>query len=283
MGKQTTEIATIDVARVTVQKNNGIEYILDTASKIDVSPQTEEQKAVSLIVKGVLRAQKRAQTTLLGNEIKLTDNVFSPELVEIIQGGEILYGNSEFAAGVDKLEIGTKNPDTPVTVTIIAPTTSSSTLSVLATSNDISINLATSSSSMVTSTANDVKAAIEASTSVSALITCTVSGTGTGIVEAAAKTTISTAVVGYNPPTVGSNTTSNETFTLKAYSAQYDVSGNIVQYECIEYPNCQGKPISLSSEDGKFRAPEYTITSAPAQGERPYSISYMKSLPDVAA
>lgn len=47
------------------------------------------------------------------------------------------------------------------------------------------------------------------------------------------------------------------------------------------YPNCQGQPVALSSEDGVFRAPEYTITSAPDKGQAPYEIAYVKELPDV--
>jgi para-nitrobenzyl esterase len=46
-------------------------------------------------------------------------------------------------------------------------------------------------------------------------------------------------------------------------------------------PNCQGQPVALSSEDGVFRAPEYTITSAPDKGQAPYEIAYVKELPDV--
>ena len=64
-----------------------------------------------------------------------------------------------------------------------------------------------------------------------------------------------------------------------AYSAQYDSSGAIVQYEKITYPNCIGVPVSFSSEDGAFRAPEYTINSAPKTGEAPYKIEYVATLP----
>ena len=35
----------------------------------------------------------------------------------------------------------------------------------------------------------------------------------------------------------------------------------------------------VGSEDGAFRAPEYTINSAPKTGEAPYVISYVESLP----
>jgi len=88
-------------------------------------------------------------------------------------------------------------------------------------------------------------------------------------------------VSSYTPPTVGSGT-KGEVFKLHAFSAQYDASGQIVQYEKITYPNCQGVPIAFSSDDGAFRAPEYTINSAPKKTEAPYEIHYVSELPVVS-
>lgn len=83
----------------------------------------------------------------------------------------------------------------------------------------------------------------------------------------------------YEPPKAGSGE-KGEIFELDAYSAQYDASGQIVKYEKITYPNCQGSPFGLGSEDDVFRIPEYTIMSAPKTGEAPYKISYVSELPD---
>lgn len=85
-------------------------------------------------------------------------------------------------------------------------------------------------------------------------------------------------IIGYEPPVSGS-VEKIEPFKVNAYSAQYDASGSIVQYEKITYPNCKGNPIAFSSEDGTFRAPEYVINSAPKTGEVPYSISYVEEKP----
>ncbi len=82
----------------------------------------------------------------------------------------------------------------------------------------------------------------------------------------------------YTPPVAGS-TDKGQVFELDCYSAQYDASGQIVRYEKITYPNCQGTPVAMSSEDDVFRVPEYTINSAPKEGEAPYKISYVKTLP----
>lgn len=180
--KSKAEIATIDCCLVTIETSDG-EFGFDTSNKIEVEPQIEEEDAVKLVVKGILRAQKPKTSTVTGNEITLSDNVFNPELVLVLQGGEILYDT-----------VDTKK------------------------------------------------------------------------------------IIGYNPPAAGSSD-KGEVFKLNAYSAQYDASGQIVQYEKITYPNCQGQPVAFGSEDGAFRAPEYTITSAPKTGERPYEIRYIDALP----
>ena len=85
--KKGNEIPTIDVALVTYSTGqDGTEIALDTASKIGVEVQMETEEAVKLVVKGKLRAQKPAINTITGNTITLTDNVFNPELVKLLQG-----------------------------------------------------------------------------------------------------------------------------------------------------------------------------------------------------
>lgn len=87
-----------------------------------------------------------------------------------------------------------------------------------------------------------------------------------------------TKITGYTPPVAGSDD-KGEAFTLNVYTAQYNAAGQIVQYEKTSYPNCTGQPVAFGSEDGAFRAPEYTINSAPNTGEAPYDITYIDSLP----
>ena len=87
--KKGNEIPTIDVALVTIQVSGGDEIALDTASKIAVSVQSETEDSVKLVVKGKLIAQKPSVTTITGNTITLTDNVFNPEMVKILQGGTV--------------------------------------------------------------------------------------------------------------------------------------------------------------------------------------------------
>lgn len=198
--KKAQEIPTIDVSLVTItthpkDDSAAEELALNTASKVAVNVQSETQDAVKLIVKGRLIAQKPSTTTITGNTLVLTDNVFNPKLVKILQGGTIKYWGE--AAHTTKTD----------------------------------------------------------------------SDAGFGIAS-------------YTPPVAGSDD-KGEVFTLNCYSAIYDGAGLITGYEKIMYPNCQGTPVALSSEDNVFRAPEYTINSAPKKGEAPYELEYPDSLPTV--
>lgn len=193
--KRGHEIPTIDVAMVTIEAEGASdELVLDTASQISISLQTEEEDAVKLVVKGKLIAQKPSTTTLTGNTITLTDNVFNPEMVVIMQGGTVEYWDSEEQTNTQDTDAGF-------------------------------------------------------------------------------------GVASYTPPIAGS-TDKGKPFTLNAYSAIYDAAGICTGYEKISYPNCQGTPVALSSEDGSFRAPEYTINSAPKENEPAYKITYVKKLPE---
>lgn len=171
-------IPTIDVAMV-VLRTATVEIALDTSDSVAVDPQIEETDPVQLIIKGKLISQKPATSTITGHQITLTDNVFTPEIAKILQGGVI-------------------------------------------------------------------------------------SGEGLTLT--------------YQPPVSGSDE-KGEIFELDCYSAEYDSSGQIVKYEKITYPNCQGMPFAINSEDNTFRVTEYTINSAPKKGEAPYKISYVETLP----
>lgn len=190
--KSKNEIPTIDCELITIEtvvtpasgSTSAVtrEFGFTTANKLGVEPQIETTDAVKLMIKGKLKAQKKEESTITGHQLTLTDNVFNPELVKILQGGTITYDS------------------------------------------------------------------------------------------------VSGDLTGYTPPVVGSDD-KGEVFTLNAYSAQYNAAGQIVNYEKIAYPNCTGVPIAFGAEDGVFRAPEYTINSAPDNGQAPYNITYVDALP----
>lgn len=84
----------------------------------------------------------------------------------------------------------------------------------------------------------------------------------------------------YAPPVAGS-VEKGEIFTFNVYSAIYNAAGIITGYEKTMYPNCQGVPVAFNSEDGAFRAPEYIINSAPDEGEAPYEMMWVDTLPQL--
>lgn len=88
-------------------------------------------------------------------------------------------------------------------------------------------------------------------------------------------------IAGYKPPVVGSDDKGEE-FDLDIYSAVYDASGEIVEYEKITYPNCTGQPFGIGAQDNAFHVSSITIDSAPAVGESPYSIESVTTLPVVS-
>jgi hypothetical protein len=90
-----------------------------------------------------------------------------------------------------------------------------------------------------------------------------------------------TKIIGYTPPVAG-ETIVTDPFELCCYSAQYNAAGTIVQYEKITYPNCKGVPVAFGSEDGVFRSTDYTINSAPNNGQAPYDIDYVAALPTIS-
>lgn len=186
------EIPTIDVCMVVIEAGD-IQIALDTASKLGVEPVTEDVDAVKLVIKGKLKAQKGKTSTITGHTIVLTDNVFIPEVVKILQGGKLKYWTDETMEETQEEE------------------------------------------------------------------------TEYGL-------------AGYEPPPSDSGE-KGVIFKLIAYSAEYDTAGEIIQYEKTTYPNCQGTPITMNTEDGVFRVSEYTIDSAPKKGEPPYWIDYVKELP----
>lgn len=200
--KRGNEIPTIDVSLISIREKSefdATEYILDTANKLGVNVQTDTEDAVKLVVKGRLVAQKPETVTITGHTLVLTDNVFIPEVVKLLQGGTIKYwGESTHETKVD-----------------------------------------------------------------------TDAGFG---------------VASYAPPVAGSSE-KGKICEIRAYSAIYNAAGIVTGYERITYPNCTGTPIALQSEDGVFRASEYTIYSAPDTGEAPYTIDYIgpTELPSVSA
>ena len=250
--KKGNEIPTIDIVLFTIEDENGNQIGLNTASKIEVNPVTETNDGVKLIIKKRLIAQKPSSTVVTGNTIVLTDNVFNPQVVQMLQGGTLEYSKSYTNTAAGTVEAGKK-------------------YFAIASGDKIVYN--------------DVSGILEATISgkKAKLIRQIVASKPVEGVELTMSEAADTSrIKSYTPPLAG-DVADQDVFTARAYSAIYNAAGIITGYECIKYPNCQGVPISMSSEDDVFRVGEYTINSAPDTGEAPYEISYMPELPEVQA
>ena len=76
---------------ITVIYAPDMELGLKTGTQASVETELETTDGIKLIVKGKLIAQKRESNTITGTTITLTDNVFNPQLVQILQGGTVEY------------------------------------------------------------------------------------------------------------------------------------------------------------------------------------------------
>ena len=68
------------------------EYLFTSSTDFEAEEVIQEGEEKPLIIKGVLRANKPAKDTLLGHDIKLIDSLFTPEVLCLLQGGEIEAG-----------------------------------------------------------------------------------------------------------------------------------------------------------------------------------------------
>lgn len=264
--KKGNEIPTIDIVLFTIEDENGNQIGLNTASKIEVNPVTETNDGVKLIIKKRLIAQKPSSTVVTGNTIVLTDNVFNPQVVQMLQGGTLEYSKSYTNTAAGTVEAGKK-------------------YFAIASGEYVTFDLAKPLASGDKIVYNDVSGILEATISgkKAKLIRQIVAAKPSEGVELTMTEAADTSrIKSYTPPLAG-DVADQDVFTARAYSAIYNAAGIITGYECIKYPNCQGVPISMSSEDDVFRVGEYTINSAPDTGEAPYEISYMPELPEVQA
>lgn len=180
-----TESALADVALVVLTDKDDNAYSFTTATQVNAKVRVKEGATTELIIKGVLKAQKINTDTVLGVDLEFQDNMFLPEVIQLLQGGTLTHASE---------------------------------------------------------TENEV--------------------------------------TGYTAPLVGSAFTPSK-FNISIYTASYDTEGAITGYLKIDFPNGKGKPVELSFEDDKFFAPKYTIISTPSNGQAPYSITKVTTLPSI--
>lgn len=69
-------------------------YTFDTADEVTIEEVLDEGEEQTLKIKGRLYANRAADDTVLGNDITCKDNLMSPELLQIMQGGTLNVDDS---------------------------------------------------------------------------------------------------------------------------------------------------------------------------------------------
>ena len=86
---KTTGKATIDAAMIVIRtKTTNKTYDITSGSKVAVEAAIDTQEAITLTIKGVLKAKKPEKKTLTGNTITITDALTIYELLPLLNGGE---------------------------------------------------------------------------------------------------------------------------------------------------------------------------------------------------
>ncbi len=181
MSDNVVEKALIGVSMVVLTDKAGKRYGFTTSTKAAAKVIIEEGKKIELVIKGVLKAQRKFDSTIKGVDLEFSDNMFLPEVVALLQGGAITRD---------------------------------------ATGNFVS----------------------------------------------------------YTPPVAGS-VPNLERFDIDIYTEVTDASGEVLGYAKLSFYNGKGEPVELSFEDDKFFATKYTIKTAPATGQPPYTLEMVYSLP----
>ncbi len=83
------EKALTGVALVVLKDKKNKTYSFTTATMANAKVNIEEGKKTELIIKGVLKAQKKFDSTIKGVDVEFQDNMFLPEVVALLQGGTV--------------------------------------------------------------------------------------------------------------------------------------------------------------------------------------------------
>lgn len=95
MAEQLQQFFPIDVimSQIVTKENVPRTLTWKTGSKVDVKPIVAEGKEVPLDINGVRYAVKKAKNSYIGNDLKYTENSFTPEIFALINGGTVTYAS----------------------------------------------------------------------------------------------------------------------------------------------------------------------------------------------
>lgn len=86
----------------------------------------------------------------------------------------------------------------------------------------------------------------------------------------------------YTAPLIGTEV-KRTMFDMDIYTSNRDTSGAATNYLKWSFPNCKGKPVSISAKDDDFSKSKYKIESRAGNGQAPFTVEVVEELPTVEA
>ena len=111
-------IADFSLATITTNEETPRELGLKTSTQISIDTEFEETDDINNITKGELNGKKRGTKTVTGATLTLTDNVFNPELLQILQGGTVTYDADGGFKKYTSPAVGEEYTPTPFTLNV---------------------------------------------------------------------------------------------------------------------------------------------------------------------
>lgn len=84
----------------------------------------------------------------------------------------------------------------------------------------------------------------------------------------------------YSAPVIGTDV-NRKVFDLDIYTSNRNASGAAQNYLKWHFPNCTGKPVSISGKDDDFSNSKYKIASRADNGQSPFNVEIVEELPQV--
>lgn len=83
----------------------------------------------------------------------------------------------------------------------------------------------------------------------------------------------------YSAPAIGTEVT-RKAFTMELFTSDRGGDGEVKKYLQWTFPHCKGKPVKIAGKDGEFTKQTYDISSRPGDGESPFKVKAVASLPE---
>jgi hypothetical protein len=100
-------IVNIKKVEIITEETTPQTFTWDTASECEQSPDISEGEETILRVKDTIYASDRTEDIVYGTTLTFSDNLFHPEVIEVIDGGTLVKDVGDIITGYDAPVIGT--------------------------------------------------------------------------------------------------------------------------------------------------------------------------------